>query len=169
MEPVPQHGDLQINQDLSFSRREWRWQHFGWMGMLLLILAAMLGVFGRGWVSETQARTPDDHLAIRYERVARHGAEEILEVDLAPAAVQEGVVRVWLDRRFVQARTIESIAPEPERSTAAGDRIIYEFAADPTQPTRIAFHMNPDDIGRQSGHIGLVGGDSLRVAQIVLP
>ena len=170
MNPVPMHGDLQIDQDLRFSRREWRTQHIGWLTMVLFVIAATLGLMGRGTFSHVRERTADERLGVDYHRVTRHSAPDVLFVELAPTAVTNGTVQLWFDRKFIQGRTVESIAPEPERSSASGDRIIYEFhIADPTRATVIAFHMQPDEMWRQPSGVGLVGGDSVRVAQFVLP
>ncbi len=170
MDPVPMHGDLQIDQDLDFSRREWRIQRVGWLVMLLFIVAASVGLLGAGPLSAGSARTADGRLGIEHHRVARHSAPDLLRFDIAPEAAVNGTVRLWLDRTYVQGRTIKVIAPEPERSSVSANRIIYEFRiGDPSSRTIIAFRTEPDDMWRQKGAAGLVGGDSLRFGQIVLP
>ena len=170
MDTVPLHGDLQINQDLRFSRREWRTQHVGWVVMLLFILAAALGAFGRGPLATRQAQSGNGSLDIEYAKVARHSAPDILRVEVAPEAIASGMVTIWFDRTWVHGRSVESISPEPEQSSAGGDRITYEFRiADPTRPAILAFETRPRDMGRQAAAIGIAGGDSLRFTQIVLP
>jgi hypothetical protein len=39
-------GDVEINQDLDFQRRCWTVQRIGWIVMAVLVLSALLGVFG---------------------------------------------------------------------------------------------------------------------------
>jgi len=170
MKTVPLHGDLQIDQDLRFSKREWRTQHAGWLLMLILIAAAALGLFGHGPLASRHAQTPDGRLKLDYDAVARHSAPDILRIEIAADAVSDGTVSIWFDRAYIHARTVESISPEPALSGTSGDRIAYEFRiADRTQAAIIAFHTSPRDMGRQRGAAGLVGGDSLRFSQIVLP
>ena len=121
-------------------------------------------------IASRQGRTADARLRIEYERVGRHSAPDLLRLEIAPAAATDSSVRVWFDRAYIHGRSIESIAPEPEQLTASGDRIIYEFRlADPTQRAVIAFETNPRDMGRQRAAVGLVGGDSLRFTQLILP
>lgn len=170
MNDVPLHGDLQIDQDLAFSHREWRVQRLGWLLMVLFIVGAAAGLFGGGPLSMARTGTADGRLAIEYDRIARHEGPDLLRLEIAPEAVINGTVRLWFDRAYILDRTIASISPEPERSGAADNRLVFEFhVADPARRTLIEFHTKPGAIWRQSGSAGLVGGDSLRFSQFILP
>jgi hypothetical protein len=170
MEKVPLHGDLQIDQDLAFSRREWRVQHIGWLLMVVLIAAASLGLFGRGPLSNAHVQTADGRLGIAYQRVAHHQASDLLGLDVRPNATGDDTVRVWFDRAYMQHRIVESISPEPERTATDGERIVYAFhLSDRTRPARIVFRTRPDALWVQPARAGIIGGDSLRYRQIVLP
>jgi hypothetical protein len=41
-------GDLEVNQDLDFQRHVWWFQRIGLVGMALVVVAALLGLFGGG-------------------------------------------------------------------------------------------------------------------------
>ena len=170
MEKVPLHGDLQIDQDLAFSRREWRVQHIGWLLMVVFIAAASLGVFGRGALSKANVRSADGHLDVEYQRVARHQGPDLLRVEVRPDALREDTLRIWFDRAYMEDRVVESVSPVPERTVTDGDRIVYAFlVADRTRPTRIVLRTKPDALWAQPARAGIIGGDSLRYRQIVLP
>ena len=54
-------GDLEVGQDLDFQRREWAVQRVGWGAMALVILAALLGLFGSsGPLSRAATNAADD-------------------------------------------------------------------------------------------------------------
>ena len=127
MNDIPLHGDLQIDQDLAFSRREWRAQHIGWLLMVLFIIAASLGVFGRGPLSKAHVRTPDGRLGVEYQRVAHHQGPDLLRVEVQPDAIREDTVRIWFDRVYMEDRLVESVSPVPDRTVTDGDRIVYAF------------------------------------------
>jgi hypothetical protein len=170
MDEIPLHGDLQIDQDLAFSRREWRVQHIGWLLMVVFIVAASVGAFGRGPLSSAQVRTADGRLGIEYQRIAHRQGPDLLQVDVRPDAAAEDTVRIWFDRDYMQDRIIESISPEPERTTTDGDRIVYAFhVPDRTRTARIVLRTRPDVLWAQPASAGIIGGDSLRYRQIVLP
>lgn len=48
-------GDLEISQDLEFQKRSWTIQRVGWVVIALLILAGLLGVFGKGIAADATA------------------------------------------------------------------------------------------------------------------
>ena len=51
------HGDLEIDEDLPFQRREWFAERVAWAVMALLIAAALLGLFGTGPDRRRRGRT----------------------------------------------------------------------------------------------------------------
>ena len=55
-------GDLEISPDLNFQRRSWAMQRFAWVVLALFILAALLGLFGPGPLSQTRAEQQDSPL-----------------------------------------------------------------------------------------------------------
>ncbi len=58
MEQIPRVGDLDIEQDLDFERRQWHVQRVGWVVFLLILLAAFVGLLGTGR-SAMSSRRPD--------------------------------------------------------------------------------------------------------------
>jgi len=61
MSKAERAGDLEIDEDLSFQRREWRVQRGGWVVMAVLILLALLGLTGRGPIRQPTAGTATIH------------------------------------------------------------------------------------------------------------
>ena len=64
-------GDLQIDQDLDAQRHHWIAERVGWTVITLVILAALLGLFGSGWLSEASVGTPEGALRLEYSRFGR--------------------------------------------------------------------------------------------------
>jgi hypothetical protein len=170
MTKVPRHGDLEITQDLEFQRRDWRAQRIGWGIMLLLIVAAIAGVFGHGPVAKHRVRTLDGRLEVQYDRIIRHASEIPLRLRILPAPVRDTLVEVWISNAFIRGLIIERIEPEPLEEHVAEDGLLYRFrVADPSRPSDIVFHVEPDQLWRRRGAIGLVAGDTVRFTQYVLP
>lgn len=55
MEPIRRVGELEIEEDLDFQRRMWRLQQIGWALLVLVVVAALLGLFGKGPLSRAVA------------------------------------------------------------------------------------------------------------------
>ncbi|GAA5514425.1 hypothetical protein Dcar01_03180 [Deinococcus carri] len=150
-------GDLELSQDLDFHRREIRGEKIGWAVMLLVVLAALLGLFGSGPLSTGEARTPDGRLEAEYNRFARYMAPAELRLTFRPEAVREGQVQVWLSRDYLQHMVIQKVIPEPDSVQLDGPRLIYTFnVRQGTQSGDLVFELETEAIGRLNGSLGLM-------------
>jgi hypothetical protein len=161
-------GSLQINQDLKFQRRDWIAERVGWAVMALLIGAALLGLFGPGPLSSTDALSADHLLRIEYNRFGRVSGPTELRVHLAPEATRGGAARLWLDRAYLEGVQIERVTPQPVRVEAGPDRHVFEFAAAKAgQPTAVTFHLKFQRAGSLAGRVGLADQPALEFSQFV--
>lgn len=161
--PAPGKGGLEVPEDYSFQKREWTVQRIGWIAMLVLVIAAALGLVGSGPISRTSASAAG--LEVHYLRFARLQAPEQLRVLIDNA---NGRVEVWLDAGFLSQKQIEKITPDPADVRTGSDRYTFVFVAEGGR-TEITFHMRPDNPGRASGGLGLVDGPAVELWQFVYP
>lgn len=163
-------GDrLELEEDMAFQRRSWRAQRLGRAALYLMMLAALVGVFGGGGLSRTRAATEDGRLEVEWQRWARNHADSELVLRLAPEVAREPV-RVALDRAWLEAIEVKSAAPVPEKTVLEGDRIVLEYAAVPRgEPVLIRLQLRTLRPGRVAGEIGLAGETGVRVAQFIYP
>lgn len=118
-------GRLQVEEDRPWQERMWTAQRIGWVLMALLILAALLGVMGKGGpLASASAHTLAG--TIEYPRIARWQSNERVTVRLPPSV--GGRVEVELSRPFVQLFSIQSIEPDPSEvlATSAGCRFTFD-------------------------------------------
>ena len=170
MTGVHRVGDLEIDEDLPFQRRLWAIERVGWIGMVLVALAALVGLFGRGPLSTATAGQVGEPVTATYARFARQQSPETLRVELGPGVARGGEVRLWLARDYVDAIRIERIEPEPDGVQADPDRLVYSFrVAASDRATSVVFHLEHRQVGRPSVRLGLVDGPSLAFTQFVYP
>ena len=163
-------GGLEIDQDLEFQRRVWVAQRVGWALMALFVLAAAVGLLGVGPLSHARAAIPGV-MTLEYERFARFETSETLTVRLDSAATAGEVVRLSLNREFLDSAKIETVLPPPARVESAAGRLIYVFAVgEPRVPLVVTFTFEPRDIGVHEGIVRLESRDA-RIAfrQLVYP
>jgi hypothetical protein len=164
--------DLEIEQDPPFQERDWRVQHMGWIVMLVIIILALLGLFGRGPLTETTIGQPSD-LQIAYDRVARAGAPTDLDVTIGSRAFANALdttVTVWVTRKFAMAMQEQAIIPRPHTVTSYTDSITYTFLRSPNADSiHIHFHYSPEGFGVHTGSMGIIGGRTLSFWTLVLP
>ena len=163
-------GDLELEEDIGFQRRDWAVRHIAWAVLALVFLAALLGIFGNGILSKATLGDDGMPLQVEYERFGRHKAPMDLKMRLGPEAVQEGKVRLWLERSYLNTMQVETIVPQPGSVESGANHLIYVFNVSSSNfPVEVTFLMQSESIGRQTGRLGLEGGPSLSFSQFIYP
>ena len=160
---------LELEEDERSVRRDWRFERIGRVVLSLALLAALAGVCGRGPVANATARTRSGNVTLEYDRLERRAAETRLRFRVAPSAVADTVLRLWIARRWLDDVRVERVMPEPSATRDAGGAIVYEFAAQPGRPAVVTFAYQHEREWRHRGEAGLVDGDTLRFGQFVYP
>jgi len=163
-------GALEIHQDLSFERRNWRVQRAGWAVMALFVLAGLTGGFGRGPLSDTDVTSSGGLLRLGYERFTRHGSPTKLRFTVAPGGIDDDTVRLLVSRPFLEGQQIEDIQPDPEWAVVSADRVTYAFHVRPGEPAHILIRLTPDAYALRHAEVSLADGrEAIRVWQFVFP
>lgn len=170
MTTVPRFGDIEVDQDLGFQRRDWRAQRIGRLVLMAIVMAALAGVFGGGMLSSASVQSSDGQIRVHYERIARHAASQRLQVHIGPRVPGDSAVDLWIDQEFMHGLTVGEISPQPVQTRAGDQRLIYRFhLADPSRAADVVFQIEADELWSRRGAIGIVNGASVRFRQFVLP
>ncbi len=157
---------LEIEQDAGFQRREWRVQQFGNGLFGVLLVAAILGCFGKGWLADAAAGAAG--FSVEYERIIRWETPTQLRVHITDGSPGSDTVRVWFDAGYLARMRVTEVTPGPRWVSADSRRVTY--ALDLREPDASAiFHVTPTGPGRLSGRCGVADGASVELKQIVLP
>jgi hypothetical protein len=159
--------------DDAFQERQWHLQRFGWVGMALVILAALAGGFGNGWLSARRTGDPAGLVNVGFERVVRTAAMTTIDVQLPATAAADGQVALSIDRAYVDRIELTEIMPPPRRASLTPDRLVFDFAvarpAAAAMQLTVRFRLIPHQPGRLDGRIGVGAGPPLAIRQFVLP
>jgi hypothetical protein len=169
MSELQRVGDLEIDQDLDFQRREWQIERILWAVVAVLLVLAVLGVFGTGPISTTTAESDDGTVVVDYHRFIRHDGRASLTLHVSGEQATDGKIEVWINHRYLDGVQVEDISPEPQEMRGAGDRVIYVFAIDaPGDDLTVTYALRPQHIGRLRAEIG-AGNVSVRLNQVSYP
>lgn len=171
-DPSPDRGreGLQLESDPAFQRGMWTIQRVGWGVMLGVMVAALLGLLGRGPLSRTYKVHPDSPLAIEYERFGRASSPDRLRVYLLPGSSRGGEARLAIGREFFESVEEVEVEPTPLRVEAGGGWLRYRFAAtEPARPTVVSLRYKPNRAGGITGRVALDGHAPFRFSQYVFP
>lgn len=158
-------GDLQLGQDLDFQRRSWRVQRVAWGIMLLIILGALLGLFGGdGMLNQAALGAPDSGLRVQYRHFDRVLDQTLLRIDVS------GTGRVWLTNTFLERVLIDEIIPAPDQMIAGDERTTFVFEVAEGDPAGlVVIYYKPQRIGQLAGQIGVENGERYDFQQFIFP
>ncbi len=159
-----------IEEDMVFQRREWLVQRISWVLAGVVLVLALLGVFGTGPLSWTSTTTPDGLLHLEYERFARQLGMTALAVDIAPEAARQGEIRLQISQDYLGDVMVQKVTPEPLAVVNGAGKLTYVFTTDEvTEPLKVSFDLRPDRVGVQHAEVGIEGAPPTRFRQFVYP
>lgn len=162
---MPPH---QIAEDPEFQRRTWRFERIGWAFLALAVLATALGLFGEGPFSRAVETSADGRLSVDYPRFLRRQSPESLRIRFT-ADAGGGSTSLWIDRRWLDEVTVDSVTPEPERIELWPDRLVYRFArGGPAGTHLVHVRFEVDAPGTTRGEFGTAGA-RVTVSHLVYP
>lgn len=166
----PSVHDLLTPEHQKALRSEYWTERAAWAVMGLIVSAALLGAFGPGLLSNRSRTTPDGSLGIEYSAIVRYQAPSTLVIRTLREPSSAGPVRLVLSRTLADRSELKQLTPPPLRVEAGGQTTVVSFepaALAPRQP--ITYRFEHEDYGPIEFDVGLAGGQSVRVWQLVLP
>jgi hypothetical protein len=149
---------LEIAEDLNFQKRQWGVQRVGWIVFGLILLAALLGLFGRGLLS--QRRLLQEGVTLEYEYFLRNASTTTLRVETSAPTTM-----VVFDKDYLEGFQVESVTPEPVSTTLTEVGYGYQFGG---TGSPIEFHLKPQRVGLVVGQL-LIGEGNSVVRQFIYP
>jgi hypothetical protein len=160
---------IELGEDLSFQRRQWRWQRTAWMIAGAIIGAGLLGLFGEGPLSSARAVSADGTLSVEYERFVRREAPSRIVVTAAPGT-EDRSLDLHLDGSRMETMQIVSVEPTPQEALAGDGARQYRFGRLSTRaPARILYVVETAVPGLQQLRIGVGGGSEVSFWRFTFP
>lgn len=161
--------DLTSEENFTYQRRSWLVQRIAFWVFGLILVTALLGLFGRGGFSRQQKTSSDGFLTLEYERFLHLESPESLMLQVRHPGSDDNL-RIWINTSYLDSVQIEQVTPEPESVRAEESRLVYQFSASKSNTSvRIKLNLQPEKPGSLSGLIGLENGSSLSFQQFVYP
>jgi hypothetical protein len=154
---------------IDFQRKEWVFLRFGWGLLAVFLIAAMLGVFGRGYVSRATATSPDGALSIQYDHFTHYLGPTTLKLHAGAAAVEGGKLTLHIDRELAQEWQIQQVTPQPSTESSSRTELIYQFDVLGDSPPVVKIEYRGDDMGTNQGTIRAGSGAAVHLWQLTYP
>jgi hypothetical protein len=134
-----------VREDMRFQYAFWIAERVAWTMLALVPVVALSGIFAHGVLSERIAGGTDAPLRVEYERFQRQSALSHFVARIAPAGAPEVTLR--LSPAFQRAFEVESIQPQPLRSSAGSQGLELVFHAPPAGDLVAAIWARPREFG----------------------
>ena len=157
---------LETSANTRHSRLEWRMERVGWGAMLLILIAAVVGLLGPGPLSVRNLSLGDGSLALEYNSIEHYEAPGCLVIRARPA---DGAVRLAISRSFCDHTTAESIIPSPVSVEVGDDVVVHTFAVPSSVPAVVIYRYKYGDFAVFDHHIAVDDGARIAFRQYVLP
>lgn len=132
---------LDFQDEIALHKKGWIIQRIGWGLMIVLVLAASLGLFGTGVLANV-TKTVDDSV-IKYERFVRFGKPMNLRIETVPV---DGKIVVALPLDYLMHVELERIVPKPEVERIRHTTVEFVFNA--SDDGKIKFYLVPEKVGK---------------------
>lgn len=131
---------LQLEDEIDLHEKGWVAQRIGWLLMLIMLVAASLGLFGTGWLSYATQMAGNSHVS--YERFGRF--ELPMQITIRSQA-DEGRLTVSIPQSYLQCFKVSQITPEPSDRKTENGSTVYTFEGD--DEITAQFHLEPETVG----------------------
>jgi hypothetical protein len=166
---IPKVNDeIAVGSDLEFQRKWWRFTHFIWMLFACIVIADLLGCFGRGPLANARLRTSDGSMDVKYERIERFSTPSILRIQFGPAAIHDGKIQLWVSDSLIKTLGNQRVIPQPAASAVGQHGVLYTFPVT-ALPAEAAFSLEPTSPGIYDLDMHVPGLDQARLRIYVLP
>jgi hypothetical protein len=148
-----------------FQRVDWRIQKGALAAFGLVIVVAMLGVFGDG-IASAVTRS-ENGVAVRYERFARFRFETEMVIRVDDGA-RTDPIKVELTGWLVGRGKAMSMTPRPSLEEAIPGGCRYVFEREGNRSVEIFLQISPEESGRYEGELR-VGISTIHLSTFVYP
>lgn len=169
-------GNLSVHdlEDADFQRREWLVERFAWVAIAVFLLAALLGAFSGGPLSQATSAAADGSVEVEYQRFVRSMGKAELTIFVGADAVRGDAATVYVSNDLIDEIHVDNIQPEPESVISRRDGVVYEFAAQADSPPIVVITYRSTSVGLtrgvvRAGPAGPDEGDGASLWQLTYP
>lgn len=167
-DPPPNGGALEIGSDDTFRRREFAAESVGWLVLVLLLLAALVGLLGPGPLSAAHALSPSGRVSVDYQRIAHREADDTVTIEVGRDARDTGPLTILLGGDWLEELDLRGITPEPAEQVGTPDGLELTIPTSGSGRVRVVLALRTGAIGSTHATVR-VGGEDVSFTQFVLP
>lgn len=156
-----------VSEYMTAQRRHWRVERIGWVVFLLVVLAALAGLFSQGPLSHSVSLSADGRLRIEYQRFERNGASARMHLQLRGEPGQ--LLQLDITGDLLDKFHIETLHPEPAHSRSFDNGLRLLLLTDPSGQASLHLALRGAAMGTSRSRFVLGGSPPLGITQFIYP
>ena len=157
-----------------FQRRQWLVQRTLWVVAALVLLAAVLGLFGGGILSGSSEKVEGDGFVyeLSYNRWNRQKNPQELKLDVSGADLAGETLEVTLPGSFLDDVQVEGVTPDPESTRLTHEGAVYAWSLDEGEAFSVSFRYRAEEWRQVEGDVLVSTGgpaETLSFSQFLFP
>lgn len=168
MKVTPVDKPLPVVEKPFWLRFEFQVRRFGFVLLLLIVGAALAGLFSKGYLSDSRLTNADGTLSLHYEKFNRL----LSDADMKIIAVSSGGKRdrIILGSDFMESFRIDNLQPQPDKMYSRNGKLIIEYENPQAGvPQTMWLSLTPMKAGFIKSTVAVNDGPETTFRQLIYP
>ncbi|MGB7802304.1 hypothetical protein [Buttiauxella sp.] len=147
---------------------EFQLRRVGFIVLLLIVVAALVGLFSRGYLSEATRTTDDRSLTLHYEKFNRLMSDMDMKIiSVLPEGKRN---RIVLGGDFMEGFRIDTLQPQPDKMYSLNGEVILEYPPSAAgEKQTLWLSLTPMKFGSINSTIAIDNGPQITFQQFIYP
>ncbi|UZE27199.1 hypothetical protein LOY63_17640 [Pseudomonas asplenii] len=163
-----QSRDYPVREDMAYQFKVWRFERWGWYGLVAVVLMALSGAFSRGPLSAREVHSRDGRVMLRYEIFHRSGSTNPMKIAVNSGRANSQV-ELELSGDLFEGFSIETLQPHPIKAVSSGQGVRYWLQTDVQGKATLYLMLRGDGLGGYSSRVSIPGSTPVELTQYILP
>jgi len=160
--------DSPIEENLRHSHRAHRVRKACWFIFSLILIGALLGLFGDGWLSKKNKTDSNNNFTLEYDYFLRQEKTSTYYLIIQHQAIN--AKGFWISRNYFEKIELEKITPEPDSVVLLSDKINFYFNLQQLPPFKFNLYLTPKKAGGEDWMLGLINNEAkIQLSNFIYP
>ncbi|KFC79989.1 hypothetical protein [Buttiauxella agrestis] len=169
MNPTPaDKSSLPIVEKPFWLSFEFQLRRMGFALLLAIVIAAMVGLFSRGYISDARIVNDSGTLRIDYEKYSRLMSD--VDMKITSSQIRENRNRIILGGDFMDSFRIDTLQPQPDKMYSLNGKMVLEYSVSaPGSEQTLWLSLTPMKFGATHSTVAIDNGPEITLHQFIYP
>lgn len=147
---------------------EFQLRRIGFALLLAIVIAAMVGLFSRGYISDARIANDSGTLRIDYEKYSRLMSD--VDMKVTSSQIRENRNRIILGGDFMDSFRIDTLQPQPDKMYSLNGKMVLEYSVSaPGSEQTLWLSLTPMKFGATHSTVAIDNGPEITLHQFIYP